>query len=158
VLKPNGLLIFTAPFDGATAWADPLDFKRRFPSLYRLYMRLSGYEPKTAIEVGHKHISMSAIERLFGDRFCIEDIQFCGFFSPFITWILTAGERTGIFPDSLVKRLNAFRAWEDGVRYPKTLAYNVRLAARKQPASPKSRSTSIHAPKPQTTQYHLNEK
>ena len=33
VLKPEGLFIFTAPYAGLLAWADPMDFKRRFPWL-----------------------------------------------------------------------------------------------------------------------------
>jgi len=131
VLKPGGRFIFTAPFAGATAWADPLDFKRRFPSAYRLYLKASGYEPKTAMDIGHKHVSLPEIETLFGGRFEMETLQFSGFFAPFITWVLTAGERTGVFGEPLVKRINRFRAWEDGVPYPQPLAYNVRLVARK---------------------------
>lgn len=131
VLRPGGTLIFTAPFDGITAWADPLDFKRRFPAIYRIYMRLSGYAPKTDLEVGHQHVSWEEIKTLFDGRFDFLTIQFCGFFSPFITWVLTAGERTGIFPIWLVHRLNRFRAWEDGVRYPMSFAYNIRLVAQK---------------------------
>jgi SAM-dependent methyltransferase len=131
VLRPGGTLIFTAPFDGATAWADPLDFKRRFPAIYRVYMRVSGYAPKTDIEVGHQHISLAEIEIFFDGRLTIETIEYCGFFSPFITWILTAGERTGLFSDATVRRLNGFRAWEDGVKYPRQLAYNVRIVAKK---------------------------
>jgi SAM-dependent methyltransferase len=133
VLRPGGTLIFTAPFDGATAWADPLDFKRRFPAIYRVYMRISGYAPKTDIEVGHQHVSLAELEILFDGRFTIETIEYCGFFSPFITWILTAGERTGLFSDATVRRLNGFRSWEDGVEYPRRLAYNVRIVAKKPP-------------------------
>jgi SAM-dependent methyltransferase len=136
VLKPNGRLIFTAPFDGLTAWADPLDFKRRHPSMYRLYMRLSNYKPKTELEVGHQHVSLDEINILFDGRFDFVTINFCGFFSPFITWILTIGERTGLFGKTLVRRLNRFRDWEDGVPYPEPLAYNVRLVARKKSGRP----------------------
>ena len=53
VLKPGGQLVFTAPYAGLFAWADPLDVKRRFPSAYALYMRISGYRPTTPPEVGH---------------------------------------------------------------------------------------------------------
>lgn len=136
VLRPGGTLIFTAPFDGITAWADPLDFKRRFPSIYRVYMRVSGYSPKTDLDVGHKHVSLDEIKTLFDDRFEFSTVQFCGLFSPFITWILTAGERTGVFPNWLVHRLNRLRAWEDGVTYPQWLAYNIRLIARKRVETP----------------------
>lgn len=136
VLKPNGRVIFTAPFDGITAWADPLDFKRRFPSAYRLYMRVSNYKPKTDLEVGHQHVSLAEIDILFDGRFELLTVDFCGFFSPFITWILTAGERTGLFSDRVVKRLNRFRAWEDGVSYPQAWAYNIRLVARKKANRP----------------------
>jgi hypothetical protein len=83
------------------------------------------------MKVGHQHVSHQEIEALFDGRFRIEQVQFTGLFAPFITWLLTAGERTGMFSDRFVDRLNAFRAWEGGIPYPRALAYNVRLVARK---------------------------
>ncbi|PQJ34594.1 hypothetical protein BSZ35_08270 [Salinibacter sp. 10B] len=136
VLASGGRLILTGPFDGATAWADPLDFKRRFPTLYQRYLQVSGYHPKTAIEVGHKHLSLPEIQQLFRGNFDPQETWFTGLFSPFLTWILTVGERTNLLPDGLVKRLNQLRAWEGGVSYPKALAYNIRLVARKRDCPP----------------------
>jgi SAM-dependent methyltransferase len=69
VLKEGGILIFTAPHESWFAWADHMDFKRRFPAVYRTYMRLANYTPKTPVEVGHKHLSLDEILQLFDDRF-----------------------------------------------------------------------------------------
>lgn len=131
VLKKGGLFIFTAPYDGLFAWADPMDFKRRFPRIYRLYMRLTRYTPETAIEVGHKHISLPEIRGLFGERFEIEQIRYCGLLMPMLTWILAIDVRLRLLPRRLHEGLNKFRGWESGVVYPKMLAFNVRLLARK---------------------------
>lgn len=129
VLKPRGLLIFTAPYTGWFAWADHLDFKRRFPRVYRTYMRLFNYTPLTPVEIGHKHLSLEEIEELFDDRFQITDVQFCGFLMPFVNWILTVGDRLKLLPTPIGHALNRFQDWESGVRYPRPLAFNVRLKA-----------------------------
>lgn len=131
VLKENGLFIFTAPYAGIFAWADPMDFKRRFPPIYRLYMRLSGYVPHTSIEVGHKHVSVAEIEQLFDERFDIERIDYSGLFFPLFSWILAVDVRLRVLPRRFHDALNRFRGWESGVTCPRPLAFNVRLTARK---------------------------
>lgn len=131
VLKKGGLFIFTAPYDGLFAWADHLDFKRRFPAIYKAYMRISNYAPTTPIEVGHKHLSINEINQLFNDRFDIGDVQFCGLFMPFINWGLVVGNRLKLLPKSLDKIFNNLQDWESGVKYPHFLAFNIRLFAYK---------------------------
>lgn len=133
VLKEGGFFIFTAPYAGLFAWADPMDFKRRFPRIYRLYMRFSGYTPDTPVEVGHKHVSLAEITTLFDDRFDIEHIRYCGLFIPFLSWTLVVDSRLRLLPRQIHEGLNRFRGWESGVKYPKALAFNIRLFARKKP-------------------------
>jgi SAM-dependent methyltransferase len=131
VLKEGGLFIFTAPYEGLFAWADHLDFKRKFPFIYRFYMQISRYKPKTRIEVGHKHLPLDEIYHLFDERFEIENIQFCGLFMPFINWILAVGDRLELLPSATGSSLNRLQDWESGVKYPRFLAFNVRIKAYK---------------------------
>jgi SAM-dependent methyltransferase len=131
VLKDGGLFVFTAPYDGLFSWADHLDFKRRFPSVYRIYMQVSHYTPKTRIGVGHKHLSLDEIHYLFDERFEIEKIQFCGLFMPFINWILAVGDRLKLLPSPIGNSLNRLQDWESGVQYPRFLAFNIRIKAYK---------------------------
>ncbi len=131
VLKNGGLLVFTAPYAGLLAWTDPLDFKRRVPSVYRLYTRVARYTPCTPVEVGHKHLSTRDIAVLFRNRFDIEEVRFCGLVTPFVTWALVLGTRLHLLPRHLEDAMNRFRAWESGVPYGPLLAFNVRLLARK---------------------------
>jgi ubiquinone/menaquinone biosynthesis C-methylase UbiE len=132
VLKPGGQFVFTAPHTGLFAWADPLDFKRRFTPIYRIYMKLTNYKPQTAIEIGHKHVSLEEVNHLLNDRFVIHNLRFSGTFMPFLFWLLLIVEKTRIFPQSLVDLLNRLSAWEGGVACPKFLAYNIRLSGIKQ--------------------------
>jgi SAM-dependent methyltransferase len=134
VLKEGGLFVFTAPYAGLFAWMDPMDFKRRFPGVYRLYMRLSGYEPKTPVEVGHEHVSLSEIKRLFGGRFEIQHVRYCGLLMPLISWVLAVDQRLEVLPQHWHEAINRFRGWESGIAYPRPLAFNIRLTARKRPA------------------------
>jgi SAM-dependent methyltransferase len=131
VLKEGGLFIFTAPYAGLFAWADPMDFKRRCSGLYRLYMKLARYTPSTPIEIGHKHVSLPEIERLFAGRFDVGTIRYCGLLMPALTWVLSIGPRLRLLPRSLEDTINRFRGWESGVRVPRLLAFNVRLTATK---------------------------
>ncbi len=135
VLKPGGLFIFTAPYAGLLAWADPMDFKRRFPRLYRRYMRSSGYQPSTAVEIGHKHVSTNEVEQLLCGRFFFEQVRFCGFFMPFISWVLAIDQRLGLFPTRWHNAIGRLRAWESGVSYGRLLSFNIRIVARKLPAT-----------------------
>lgn len=131
VLKKGGLFIFTAPYDGLFAWTDHLDFKRRFPTIYKIYMKLANYTPDTPIEVGHKHLSMREIKQLFNYRFEITSIKFCGFFMPLINWLLSIGVRLKLLPSTIENLLNRLQDWESGVNYPNFLAFNIRLTAYK---------------------------
>jgi SAM-dependent methyltransferase len=135
VLKPRGLLVFTAPYAGLLAWIDPLDVKRRFPSVYGIYARLTGYTPATPPEVGHRHLSRDEISELFRDRFDIEEIRFCGLLTPFVTWFLAVGTRLHVIPRRFERALGRFRAWESGVAYGRRLSFNVRIRARKRELS-----------------------
>ena len=131
VLRTGGVFILTCPHTGLLAWVDPLDFKRRFPRIYRVYMRLTSYEPHTPIEVGHKHLSLKEVESLFNNRFRIKHVRYCGFFEPLLTWILAVDSRVKLLPSTWHSGLNRLRAWESGVPYAKLLAYNMRVTAYK---------------------------
>jgi SAM-dependent methyltransferase len=143
VLKEGGLFIFTAPYEGLFAWADHLDFKRRFPAIYKTYMRISDYTPNTPIEVGHKHLSINEINQLFNDRFKIEDVRFCGLFMPFINWILAVGDRLKLLPRPIGNSLNRLQDWESGVPYPRFLAFNIRIKAYKKAVAIKNEAEQL---------------
>jgi SAM-dependent methyltransferase len=130
VLRPDGALVLTAPYAGVFAWTDPLDVKRRFPSAYRVYLRLSGHRQQTATDTGHKHLSEAEIDRLFSRRFEVTDRRYTGPFSFLLVWIQVLALAFRL-PDRLVWPFNRFRSWENGVRCPRVLAYNVRLVARR---------------------------
>jgi SAM-dependent methyltransferase len=131
VLVPGGKFLFTAPYQGVLAWLDPMDFKRRFSGVYKAYMKLTNYVPSTDIRVGHKHLAMEEIERLFGDRFTMTEVVFTGFLMPLLTWILAIDSRLKMLPASWHSLLNHFRGWESGVPVGSVAAFNVRIVARK---------------------------
>ncbi|MEI6491740.1 MAG: class I SAM-dependent methyltransferase [Verrucomicrobiota bacterium] len=131
VLKPGGQFIFTAPYAGLFAWADPMDIKRRFPGIYRLYMRWTSYTPHTEMEIGHKHVSMPEIQALFAGRFTMEEIHYSGFFMPLFAWILSIDDRLHVMPRRWHDQLARFQGWESGVPYGPILSYNIRIVARK---------------------------
>jgi len=131
VLRPGGTFVFTAPYAGAFAWADPLDAKRRLPVLYRLFARLARRAPKTAIEIGHKHISDEEIADLFAGRFVIERQTYSGPITAWLVWLQIAASELRL-PVRIVGRLNWLRSWESGIPCPRRLAYNTRLIARRQ--------------------------
>lgn len=131
VLKPGGIFIFTAPYAGLLAWADPMDVKRRFPQVYRLYMRLTSYSPHTEMQTGHKHVSLAEVRKLFADRFVFEQIRYCGFFMPVFAWILSIDARVHLLPRSWHTNLARFQGWESGIPYGPVLSYNIRVVARK---------------------------
>jgi SAM-dependent methyltransferase len=131
VLRPGGTFVFTAPYAGAFAWADPLDAKRRLPALYRLFSRLRGRQPQTPIEIGHQHVSDAEIAVLFAGRFVIESQTYSGPLTAWLVWLqIVASELR--FPSRIVGHLNWLRSWESGIRCPRWLAYNTRLVARRQ--------------------------
>lgn len=131
VLKPGGQFVFTAPYAGLFAWADPMDIKRRFPGIYRLYMRWTSYTPNTGMEVGHKHVSLSEIRTLFAGRFVVERILYSGFFMPLFAWILSIDARVHVLPRRWHDQLGRLQGWESGVPYGPWLSYNIRITARK---------------------------
>lgn len=131
VLRPDGMFVFTAPYAGAFAWADPLDAKRRMPALYRAFARFAGRQPKTAIEIGHKHVSDAEIADLFDGKFVIESQTYSGPVTAWLVWLQIAASELR-FPSRVVGRLNWLRSWESGIRCPRRLAYNTRLVARRQ--------------------------
>ncbi len=143
VLKDGGLFIFTAPYDGLFAWVDHLDFKRRFPAIYRTYMRIANFTPSTPVEVGHKHLSLDEINQLFANRFRIEDVRFCGLFMPFINWILAVGDRLELLPRPIGNSLNRLQDWESGVPYPRLLAFNIRIKAYKHAVAIKNEANQL---------------
>lgn len=131
VLKAGGLFILTCPYAGIFAWTDPMDFKRRFPFVYRFYMRLTGYKPHTPVEVGHKHLSFKELKTLFAHRFEINHVRYCGFLTSSLTGVLAVDSRLHLLPTDLHQALNRFRGWESGVQCGQPFAFNIRLAARK---------------------------
>ncbi|MDB5297141.1 MAG: Methyltransferase type 11 [Phycisphaerales bacterium] len=135
VLRPGGAFAFTGPHAGLLAWSDPHDFKRRFPGVYKLYMRASGHAPATRLEAGYRHLRMSRYEALLGGRFDMRDVRFCGMFTGPLTWLLVAGSRLRLMPARAQAAVNRFRGWENGLRYPRPLAYNVWIVATKRAAA-----------------------
>lgn len=131
VLKPGGQFLFTAPYAGLLSWADPMDVKRRFPGIYRLYMQWTSYTPTTDPVIGHKHVSFAEIQTLFADMFVLERILYSGFFMPVIAWILSIDNRLRILPRRWHSSLTRFQGWESGVSYGPVLSYNIRISARK---------------------------
>jgi SAM-dependent methyltransferase len=129
VLKPGGLLILTVPHTGWTAFLDPMDVKRRLPRPYRWYMRRSGYEPSTATDIGHAHLSRRDLVRLLDGYFVVDAWRFCGFLEPLILWVQLLASRLLKVSWSIVYRIIRLRAREGAVPYPERMAYNVWLIA-----------------------------
>jgi SAM-dependent methyltransferase len=125
VLRPGGRLILTAPNAGLFAFLDPLDFKRRYPRLYRVYQRRTGKQPKTPAEIGHKHVTLEEIERLIAGRAVISRAEYSGPFTPLgdlpVAVSIVAGRDTPV--------LGRFQAWEMSLPAPRPLASNLRLVA-----------------------------
>ena len=143
VLKPGGRFVFTAPYAGLFAWADPMDVKRRIPWIYRLYMRWTSYTPNTGMDVGHKHVSLREVETLFADRFVIEQIHYGGLFMPVFAWILSIDARVHILPRRWHDQLGRLQGWESGVPYGPVLSYNIRIIARKKQAGASDRRSPL---------------
>jgi SAM-dependent methyltransferase len=127
VLRPGGRLLFTAPYAGIFAWADPMDVKRRMPFVYRIYQRLSGHDPATPASIGHQHVSERELEDLL-TGFEVAHIEFTGVLTPFFLWLVIVLERLR-FPAAVIRLAIAVRTWESGLRVPPRLASNVRLVA-----------------------------
>lgn len=144
VLRPGGTFVFTAPYAGAFAWADPLDVKQRLPALYRLLARLTGRRPKTAVEIGHKHLGDEEINTLLAGRFVIECQTYSGPVTAWLVWLQIAAAEIRL-PEAVVGRLNWLRSWESGISCPRWLAYNTRLVARREQYHPLAQPLRPHA-------------
>lgn len=131
VLEPGGLLILTTVHAGAFAWLDPMDFKRRCPRLYRLYMRLSGYRPDTAPEIGHRHLSAAELAGLLGERFEVLEREYSGLLLvPCTQWCRAVLGRLRLLPGFLERFLHGLGGLEERLSFGRA-SYFVRLAARK---------------------------
>lgn len=130
VLTGGGYLIFTAPFAGLLAFADPLDVKRRLPAIYRRYQRVSGRQPQTAAHIGHKHVSDRELATLFAERFVVLEQRYSGPLSAVLLWILILAQVVHL-PERVVRSVDAVLAAENGIWSPRRLACNVRIVARK---------------------------
>jgi hypothetical protein len=53
---------------------------------------------------------------------------------PLISWVLAVDQRLEVLPQHWHEAINRFRGWESGIAYPRPLAFNIRLTARKRPA------------------------
>jgi SAM-dependent methyltransferase len=129
VLRGGGTFILTAPFAGVTAWADPLDVKRRLPRVYGLYRRAAAYEPQTAAAIGHKHVTDAELRELFDGRFEIEECRYTGPLTVVLLWLLVVAVSLRL-PESISSRINTISGWESGIKSPRRLAFSIRLVAR----------------------------
>jgi hypothetical protein len=96
---------------------------------------LSGRQPQTPIEVGHKHVSLEELKALFGKRFEIEDAKYCSLLAPLFGWIIAVGCKLPIrlLPRWLDGMIGRLEAWESGVKWGPVLSYHIRLVARRAP-------------------------
>ena len=134
VLRDGGVLIVTVPHSGILSFLDPLDFKRRLPRPYRLYRRLAGGSPQTAMEIGHKHLSVAELKALLGGRTELERVALSGWLSPLFDLAQAACSVLPFVPRRAVWRLGKLKAHESGVPAPALLANHLRLVARKRPS------------------------
>lgn len=133
VLKDDGRFILTAPHAGLLAFLDPLDYKRRFPSVYRLFERRRGHAPSTPHKVGHQHITLSEIMGYIGGRAEVTCVEYCGFAPMFDLLIgLTVALRLFVpLSESIDRRLASGAALETSIPAPRFLALHMRLVARR---------------------------
>jgi hypothetical protein len=82
------------------------------------------------MEVGHKHVSRSELDRLFADRFVIEERRFTGPVTVVLLWLQILALLLHM-PDRLVWAINSLRGWESGIDCPAWMAFSVRLVARR---------------------------
>lgn len=130
VLRPGGRLIVTAPHRGVWAPLDPLDFKRRFPRLYRL----TGRRPLTPAEIGHKHVTLNEIERLIAGRAGLEVVEYSGWCAPLGDFPLMLAQflrsRDRIATEALW-RAGRWQTLEASLPAPRFVAGHLRLVARR---------------------------
>lgn len=131
VLRDGGLLILTVPHRSVLSFLDPLDYKRRFPRVYRLYRRLAGGTPQTAMEIGHKHLSVRDVMGLFGGRVAPERFVLSGWLSPLFDLAQAICSALPLVPERVLWRIGRMKARESGVAAPRVLASHLRLVVRK---------------------------
>lgn len=142
VLAPGGLLVLTTVHAGAFAWLDPMDFKRRCSGLYRLYMRLSGYQPQTAPEIGHRHLTAAELDRLLGGRFEVLERRYSGLvLLPLTLWARAVLGRLRLLPGFLDRWLHGLGALEERLSFGRA-SYFVRLAVRQAGAASSGQEAS----------------
>jgi ubiquinone/menaquinone biosynthesis C-methylase UbiE len=130
VLSPGGTFVLTAPHAGLFAWLDPLDFKRRFPRAYRIYQRRTGRVPKTAVEVGHQHVTLAELQRLMDHRVTITRLEYVGPLTPLVDLPYFLAVLLGM-SDAVLQLLARLQSWEMSLPAPRPLASGVRLVARR---------------------------
>jgi SAM-dependent methyltransferase len=130
LLRPGGTLVLTAPHAGILSCLDPLDAKRRYPWLYGLYRRWRPGTPDTPAEIGHKHVTLEELLRLFRGQLVVERAKYG---SPFatLTQLVLLVARVLPLPERAIWRVGQFLAWESGIPSPRWLANTLRLVARK---------------------------
>ncbi len=134
LLKPGGTLVLTTPHRGLFAWLDPMNFRHRFPHLYR---RL-GFDRKSdgAATSWHRHYSLEQFYVLL-PGFQIEEVHIGGLFlQP--TMVLATALSRKLLPGSLGSRLAHLCWWigemDTHLRFGR-LGYNLWLRARRDQAA-----------------------
>lgn len=154
VLAPDGILIVTVPHRGALAWADPENFKFRWPALHRqVYSWLHGRQSYASRYGGgdgrfgnfspgatwHRHYSVAELEELLAKHgFRIEESRHHGLLSPIIFTGLSMTEKVLRRMGWPTRRLTAplWYLWRaDAKLRPGSLSYDVAVRAVKESPS-----------------------
>jgi SAM-dependent methyltransferase len=129
VLAPDGVLVITVPHAGAVAWADPENFKFRFPRLHRLIYRASQrpgqYEEFYGDSFGnytegateHHHFSLGELTGLLAaSGFVVKEVRYFTLFEPFLHVLLWLRgglrNRMGWRPGRLHRLLWRWYTWD----------------------------------------------
>ena len=148
VLAPGGTLILTVPHNGALAWADPENFKFRWPTAHRrVFSWLHGAETyagrygDTEGSFGnfspgatwHRHYTVSELEKLLAQHgLHLEATRHHGLFSPIIFTALSMTERLAGRTGRPARRITAplWFLWRaDAKLRPGRLSYDVAVRA-----------------------------
>ena len=148
VLAPGGTLIVTVPHRGALAWADPENFKFRWPSAHRrVFSWLHGAETYAGrygdadghfgnFSPGarwHRHYSVPELEQLLGRHgLRLEVARHHGLFSPIIFTLLSMTDRVVSRMGLPTRRVTAplWSLWRADARLrPGPLSYDVAVRA-----------------------------
>ncbi len=133
VLKDDGRLILTAPHAGLLAFLDPLDYKRRFPEIYRLFERRRGHGPSTPHDVGHQHVDLAEITDLIGGHAELTRVEYSGatFFCDLLIGLVIVLRLFIPLPIAIDRPLGIGAACESSIPAPRFLALHMRLVARR---------------------------